>query len=264
MVWELGGAVIHTCGNPRIELNDWSVLAPYYKPGAPQGTYANTLEELEGTYLHPLGRREGARRKLVRWVSKTLTPFPALHHYAARVLAAYHRHGGFKLAKPNAEPEIELIRQGITVYNIIRHRDRYYAILQREGEFSAEKAEAGGYSSCYRGHSLDEVLRSIAASVPASRSFACEEDDASAQVIVESFHNFNIVRQGGEFYAFLRSEGEFAPSQLLSKQHAPSFSGLSLEEVQHKILSALASESAWLRGLENPVDSVEATRRGIR
>ncbi len=243
-VWELGGAVIQAYGNPCIELNDWSVLAQYYKPNTPMMTYANTLEELEGTYLHPLvGRHEGVRRKLVRWISKTLTPFPALHHYAARILAVYHRHGGFRLAKPNAEPEIELVRQGITGYNIIRHRDRYYAILQCEGEFSPKKAEAGGYSSCYRGHSLDDVLRSIAAS-PASRSFVCEEDDESAHIIAEGFHNFNIVRQGGEFYAFLQSEGELTSSILLSQQHAPAFSGLSLEEVQHKILSALATESA--------------------
>ena len=60
-VWELGGAVIQTYGNPRIELNDWSVLAQYYKPNTPMMTYANTLEELEGTYLHPLvGRHEGS------------------------------------------------------------------------------------------------------------------------------------------------------------------------------------------------------------
>lgn len=264
-VWELGGAMVQAYGNPRIELNDWSVLAQYYKPNAPPVTYANTLEELEGTYLHPIGgRREGVRRKLVRWISKTLRPFPVLYHYAAQVLTVYRRHGGFKFARPKAEPEIELVRQGVTGYNIIRHRDRYYAILQREGEFSPEKAEAGGYSSCYRGHSVDEVLRNIAASIPASRSFTCEEDAEPAQIIMEGFHNFNIVRQGKEFYAFLQSEGEFARSQLLSKQYTPSFSGLSLEEVQRKILSALTGESAWLQRWQNPVDPIEGSRRGTR
>ena len=223
-VWELGGAMIQTYGNPRIELNDWSALAPYYKASAPAGIYANTLEELEGTYLHPLGgRREGVRRKVVRWVSKILRPFPALYHYAAQVLAVYRRHGGFRFTRSKMEPEIELIRQGVTGYNIIRHRDRYYAILQREGEFSPEKAETGGYSSCFLGHSVDEVLQSIAASIPTSRSFACEEDAVPAQVIVEGFHDFNIVRQGKEFYAFLQSEGEFTRSKLLSKQYAPFF-----------------------------------------
>ncbi|OQW30844.1 MAG: hypothetical protein A4E19_08840 [Nitrospira sp. SG-bin1] len=265
MVWELGGAMIQTYGNPRIELNDWSVLARYHKPSAPEVTYAYTLEELEGTYLHPLGgRREGIRRKLVRWVSKTLRPFPALYHYAASVLAVYRRHGGLGFARPNAEPDIELVRQGVSGHNIIRHRDRYYAILQREGEFSPKKAEAGGYSSCYRGHSVDEVLGSIVASMSISKSFDFEEDTESAQVIVEGFHNFNIVRQGREFYAILQSEGAFVKSKLLSKQYTPFFSGPSLEEVQRKILTASTVESAWHQVWQNPADSVEASRRGTR
>lgn len=265
MVWELGGAMIQTYGNPRIELNDWSVVAQYYKPSAPRLIYADTLEGLDGKYLHPLGgRREGVRRKLVRWISNTLRPFPALHRYATQVLAVYRRHGGLRFVRPKAEPDIELVRQGVVGHNIIRHRDRYYAILQREGEFSPEKAEAGGYSSCYRGHSIDEVLRSIVASIPTSKSFAFEEDIGSAEVIVEGFHNFNIIRRGREFYAVLQSEGAFVKSKLLSKQYTPFFSGLSLEEVQRKILTALTAESAWHQVLENPVDSIETSRRGTR
>ncbi|NJN70190.1 MAG: hypothetical protein HC801_07875 [Nitrospira sp.] len=263
-VWELGGAIIQAYGNPLIDLNDWSTLAQYYKPDAPSVTYANTLEELEGRYLHPLGgRREGMRRKLVRWISNTLKPFPTLYQYAAQVLTVYRRHGGPVFARPQAEPEVELVRQGITGYNIIRHRDRYYAILQREGEFSPEKAEAGGYSFCHRGNSVDEVLYSIAVSVPAARSLTSEEDAEPAQVVIEGFHNFNIIRQGKEFYAILQREGEFVRAKLLSKQYAPLFSGLSLEEVQRKILIALIDESAWGQVWENPVDSIEASRRGI-
>lgn len=264
-VWELGGAMIQTYGKPCIELNDWSVLAQYYTPSAPPMTYAHTLEELEGKYLHPLGgRREGVRRKLVRWISKTLRPFPVLYHYAARVLAVYRRHGGIRFVRPKTEPEIELVRQGVTGYNIIRHRDRYYGILQREGDFSPENVEAGVYSLCHRGHSVEEVLRSIAASIPASRALTFEEDAEPVQVILEGFHNFNIVRQGKEFYAILQSEGELPRSRVLSKQYSPSFSGLSLEEVQRKILTAPTAESAWHQVWENPVDSIEVSRRGTR
>ena len=108
------------------------------------------------------------------------------------------------------------------------------------------------------------MLRSIAAIIPASKSFACEEDAEPAQVVLEGFHNFNIVRQGKEFYAILQSEGEFAQAQLLSKRSIPSFSGLSLEEVQRKILSTLTAEAAWLQDWGNPVDSIEAARRGTR
>lgn len=176
MVWELGGAMIQTNGNPRIELNDWSAMAQYYNPSLPLATYAKTLEELEGKYLHPLGVHcEGVRRKLVQWVSKILRPFPALYHYAAMVLGVYRRYGGLRFARPKAEPDLELVRQGVVGYNIIRHRDRYYAILQCEGEFSPEKAEAGGYSSCYRGKSVEEVLRSITASMSQARPLAFEE-----------------------------------------------------------------------------------------
>ncbi|MBX3328791.1 MAG: hypothetical protein KF722_00205 [Nitrospira sp.] len=177
MVWELGGAMIQTYGNPRIELNNWSVLAQYYKQSTPLVTYANTLEELEGTYLHPLGgRRQGVRRKLVRWISKTLLPFPVLYRYAAHALAVYRRYGRFGFQRPRVEPEVELVRQGVSGYNILRHRDRYYAILQREGEFSPARAEAGGYSSCYISSSVEEVLRNITASIPVSTSFIFNKD----------------------------------------------------------------------------------------
>jgi hypothetical protein len=264
-VWEMGGAMIHIYGNPRIELNDWSVLARYCKVDAPQGTYAATIEGLQGKYLHPPGgRREGVRRQLVRGISKMLRPFPILYHYAARVLAVYRRHGGLKFVRLPIQPEIELVRQGVNGYNIIRHRDRYYAILQCEGEFSPETAEAGGYSLCHRGHSVDEVLRTIAASTAASMSFPGKEYDESPQVIVEGFHHFNIVRQGDAFYAVMQSGGECARSHLPSEQHVPSFSGLSLEEVQRKILEEVTASPAWLQAWTGSVDSVEASRRGTR
>ena len=51
VVWELGGALIHAYGNPPFELSDWSALAKYYSAGAPQSTFAHTLEELGGKYL---------------------------------------------------------------------------------------------------------------------------------------------------------------------------------------------------------------------
>jgi hypothetical protein len=264
-VWELGGAIIHAYGNPPITLNDWSVLAQYNKTNAPRMTFANSLDELEGKYLHPLGgHREGVRRKWVRWISKTLTPFPALYRYAAHALAVYRRYGRFGFTRPKAEPEVELVRQGVRGYNVLRHRDRYYAILQREGEFSPGRAEAGEYSSCYRGHSVDEVLRSIGVSTLASRSFACEEDAEPAQVMMEGFHDFNIVRQGKEFYAILQSEGEFVKSKLLSRQYTYSFSGASLEEVQRKILSAPPAESAWNQSLRRSRGALQVFKRGTR
>jgi glycosyltransferase involved in cell wall biosynthesis len=196
MVWELGGAMIRTYGNPRIELNDWSALAQYYKSNTPPVTYADTLEELEGTYLHPLGVcREGARRKWIRWISKTLIPFPALYRYAAHALAVYRRYGKFGLPSPWVEPEVELVRQGVSGYNILRHRDRYYAIPQREGKFSPGKADAGGYSSCYVGSSVEEVLGNITASIPISTSLIFDKD-VDFGPVHDSPHSIELSRRG--------------------------------------------------------------------
>lgn len=188
VVWELGGAMIHAYRNPRVELNDWSVLAQYYNASAPRLTFANTLEELKGKYLCPLeGRGEKVWRKVIRWLSRLLKPFPAMYRFATHVLAVLRRYGGLKFLKTKADPDIELVRQGINGYNIIRHNDRYYAILQHEGEFFPEKADGGGYSSCYFGDSVDEVLRSIAASTLTARPLASKDRPESVDMIMKGF-----------------------------------------------------------------------------
>lgn len=196
MVWGFGGAMIQTCGNHLMELNDWSVMAQHYKLNPQPVTYANTLEELRGTYLHPFGRhREGMLRKWVRWISKTLVPFPALYGYAAHALAVYRRYGMFGFQSLRVEPEVELVRQGVSGYNILRHRDRYYAILQREGEFSPVRAEAGGYSSCYIGSSVEELLRNITASTPVSTSLIFDKD-VSFEPVHDSPDSIKASRRG--------------------------------------------------------------------
>jgi glycosyltransferase involved in cell wall biosynthesis len=169
VVWELGGALIHAYGNPPLELNDWSVLAHYYSAGAPQTTFAYTLEELEGNYLG-LSRRPGGNAiyKLISWIIRVLKPYPALYAQAARVwrkIRRYHAYFEAKLRKPKANDfNIELVVEGLSGYNIVRHIDRYYAILQSEGAFIPAKADAGGYSSCFSGYSLEQVERAVLAS----------------------------------------------------------------------------------------------------
>ena len=87
VVWELGGALIHAHGNPRMELNDWSVFARYFTPGAPETTFANTLDELGGKYLSFTGGNSGdANHQLIRLISSALIPYPELHSFAARIL----------------------------------------------------------------------------------------------------------------------------------------------------------------------------------
>lgn len=167
-VWELGGALIQANGNFPSKLNDWSVLASYYRVGAPQLTFARTLEELGGRYLSYSGKLSGnAINESIAWISRVLKPYPVLHRITSRVwrnIYCYHRYVASKLRQPApSDFDIELVREGISGYNIIRHINRYYAIPQSEGAFIVEKIESGGYSSCFSGYSVDEVERAIVA-----------------------------------------------------------------------------------------------------
>jgi glycosyltransferase involved in cell wall biosynthesis len=244
IVWELGGSMIQAYGNPKFELNDWSVLAQHYRPGAPQMTFANTLDELRGKYLrHVEPREEGVRPNLIRWIARLLKPFPTLYGFAARILSRVRRSLGFRVARAKADPEIELVRHGVSGYNIIRYRDRYYAILQNQGEFIPEKAKIGGYSSCVEDSSLDKIMRRIAMSAPCSIHSGFRENDLRQnELALEGFHGFNIIRQGNEFHAVLQSEWSLVLDELPLRQYRCRFSGASLEEVQHTIVASFGSE----------------------
>lgn len=166
VVWSLGGALIHAYGNPPFELRDWSVLAQYYSTGAPQSTYAHTLEELGGKYFG-FSKTSGGHSiyALIVWVSGVFKPYPRLYSRAAfiwRQVRRYHSYFTARLMKPNtSDLNTELVREGVSGYNIIRHIDRYYAIPQSEGAFIPAKAESGGYSSCFSGYSLEQVERAV-------------------------------------------------------------------------------------------------------
>jgi hypothetical protein len=181
VVLEWSGAVMHAHGNSGFEFNDWSVLAQYYKPGATQVTFSRTLEELGGKYLHPVGYLgEGIRsilsrrisgffgeasRTQIENISRLLKPFPRVHGLASRVLSKLRRGQQrvvSRMFRPKSEPDIELIRQGVSGYNVIRCNERYYAILQCEGAFTPHKVETGGYSSCFSDYSVEKVLQLIA------------------------------------------------------------------------------------------------------
>lgn len=166
VVSELGGALIHADGNPRFQLNDWSVLAQYCSANAPRITFAHTLEELGGSYLGFSGNSvQNTIRRTIGLISRVLKPYPVLHSQLARIwqkTRRYHAYLAPRLMKTKmSNLDIELVRHGISGYNIIRHSERYYAIPQSEGAFSPIKAEAGGYSSCFSGYSLDDVERAV-------------------------------------------------------------------------------------------------------
>ena len=148
-----------------------------------------------------------------------------------------------KFFKPKIDHDIELVRQGVSGYNVIRCDDRYYAILQSEGEFIPHKADTSGYSSCFSGYSVDEVLKCISASVPPLlQASLADGDPEQIELVCEGFHGFKVIRRGVEFHAILQREGAFVLEKLQSNQYSRSFSGYSLEEVQCTIVAALDSE----------------------
>ena len=259
VVVEWGGAMMQAYGNPRFELNDWSVLAQHYSPGAPQTTFANTLEELGGKYLHSVGHREGVRLELIGWIARILKPFPLLYRYAARALSKLRRYRRYivsRFFKPKIDHDIELVQQGVSGYNVIRCDDRYYAIPQSEGEFSPHKAETGGYSSSFSDYSVDQVLRHIAGSGPSLQASLADDDRGHIEQVCEGFHGFNVIRYGLDFHAILQCEGACVSEKLQSKQYSPTFSGYSLEEVQRAIVDALDSEPGLADSYPQSADRV--------
>jgi hypothetical protein len=168
VVWEMGGTLIQAYGDPPFEPNDWSVLAQYCSAGAPQVTLAHTLEELGGNYLgFSVSPGTSLIYKWAEWISGVLKPHPVLHRHAALIWRKLHRYYVYlisRLTEPKiTDFDIEVVQEGISGYNIVRHLNRYYAIPQSEGTFIPAKAEFGGYSSCFSGNSLKEVERTIIA-----------------------------------------------------------------------------------------------------
>lgn len=239
-VWEVGGAMIHGYGFFGMGLNDWSVFAQFFRADASQTTFANTLEELRGKYLRPNDSRLGeASLQLVGGVSRILKPFPRLYRFVSYIYSLLRRYGAWRFFRAKADPDVELVKHGVSGYNIIRNMDGYHAILQKEGDFIPEKIEAGGYSSYFFGQSLDQVLSDIADSIPSPMFFDLEDHTSEkVELVLESFRGFNIFHQGNRFYAIPEKEGECEQANLSGNRDNHSFSGLSIESVKREILSA--------------------------
>ncbi len=193
-VTELGGAILHTYGNPEIELNDWSVMAQYWNFGAPPMKFVITVDELNGVYLNYSGEaRVGIARKCTRLIGKILMPFPELYSFAAMVLKRlrrYHRHLVFRLAQwsPSVDdskavqqptdrtldepmPRVPtLAQEGYYGFNIVHLQGQFYAILQVEGAFELEKIGTGHYSRSFSGQTMRAVQEAIQASLDADQA----------------------------------------------------------------------------------------------
>lgn len=169
VVFEWGGAIVCAPGGSGLELNDWSVLTQHYDRNAPQVKFANTLEELEGSFLtFQTNTPSFDASKLARTFSQMLRPYPRLHKSAAQLWHRIRRPLLFYILKVSgrnqkrvSDVDTELVMHGVSGYNIIRQGRRYYGILQSEGEFTLEKVESEAYSSYFTGFSIEEVQAAI-------------------------------------------------------------------------------------------------------
>lgn len=250
VIWEMGGAFLHASGNPRMELNDWSVFAQYFSPIAPKITSTKILDELGGRFLSfNEGQGGNSSRRLTRFISRILMPFPRIHAVAAshlkkvryfrKFLQRYRQFLSFKNGTSDIAPDVELLLHSVSGFNIIRYFHKYYAIPQSEGAFIPEKAESGGYSSSFLGLSVESVLGKISKAAVESKPLTKENTGGSKpELMLEGFNGYNIIRADDEFHAILQSDGAFECAKLLTGEYTCPFSGQSLDEVKNLILKS--------------------------
>lgn len=243
IVWELGGAIILAHGNPSSSLNYWSVFDRYFSRNSAELTFVNTLIELNGTYLpYPGDIPQYEKSEFVGFISRALMPFPDLHSFAASMLKRlrfyrkwlrrYRAYLAHRLTNSKSEPDIELMLNNESGYNIIRYYHMFYAIPQSEGAFLPDKVRSGGYLSIYSGNTVDKVLKKIAI---AHKDALRPAPKKQAQLVMEGFLGYNIIQFEDKFYAILQSEGSFEYDKISSKGYIKFFSGYSLAEVQEAI-----------------------------
>ncbi|OYV34519.1 MAG: hypothetical protein B7Z80_21030 [Rhodospirillales bacterium 20-64-7] len=229
-VTELGGMFIYTAGDAKMSLQDWSVLAEYWRTGAPPLAFVRDISEFGGKYLAEVAMP--ARHTAIDFVSRQLLPFPRLHRLAARCLKFFRR--VLRKESPRDKPphvDIQLVAQDIAGMNVIRCNAHYYAIPQDGGAFSEEKANHGGYRLCFKGNSLKHVLSKVS---EYERAFGQAMPSAMPEgdrpiMAEEGFLGFNIVRHADLFFAIPQGEGAFAPERVSAGGYSRMYTGPTLE-----------------------------------
>ncbi len=242
-VTELGGCFIASPGPYALKLNDWSPLAEYVTEGSPHLYCARTIKELGGKYLgfRMVATQLTRRRRIVRWVSDRLMPYPIMFSAASECLKLMRRIRGLSSdgefqkivandwANPLPESDIELMAQLENGMNVIRCGYMYYAIPKTEGEFFKVRADAGQYSVCLTGVSLKEVLHKV-------DDF--EKDKSRFRDIIlveEGVSGFNLIRNGSHIYAIPQAEGEFSPQRVMQHGYSRIYVGETAAEVREAI-----------------------------
>jgi len=267
VVWEFGGSFVHAYGSPDMKLDYWSPLFSYFEKKSPQLKFVKELEDLEGCFLELREKNDRRfRKRFIGFISRKLVAFPILHRIAFFILnlarslyRELRRHRHFfnlrrrlapyihfispKIKAGPGDREVSLIMQGIGGYNIVKYRQKIYAIPQGEGEFSLSKARKGGYTSILTGFTFNQVLRKIRRTAHRGKTqgILVGKWNPEPELVLEGFHEFNIVRIGHVFYAVRQSEGALDVRELTASRKFSRISATSLAEVKRRISMEVTS-----------------------
>ena len=244
-VTELGGCFIASPGAQALGVHEWSPLAEFSLKNAPHLYFGRTIKGIGGRYigLRLIDAEQSRSRRVIRWVSDRLMPYPAIFSIAStslkttrRVLGFIPKNGQSVVAADwgdqFSEQDIELVSQLDNGLNIIRCGHLYYAIHQTDGEFSKDKADAGGFSVCLTGASLREINLRIE---DWQHSLSGTPE---VELVEQGVSGYNLIRFKDRIYAIRQEDGAFSPERISNNSYRDMHSGISIEAVKTSILGS--------------------------
>jgi glycosyltransferase involved in cell wall biosynthesis len=242
-ITELGGCFIASPGAQALGVHEWSPLAEFSVENAPHLYFGRTIKGIGGRYLglRLVDSELSRHRRVIRWFSDRLTPYPTLFSLTSRSLKAGRRVLGIIPKTGQSvmatdwgdqfpEGDIELISQLDNGLNIIRCGYLYYAIAQTDGEFSKAKADAGKFSVCLTGASLKEIHFKI------DEWQRTVSQNPSIELVEEGVSGYNLIRYNDRIYAIRQEEGAFSAARVFNNSYRNMYSGTSIESTKAAIL----------------------------
>lgn len=246
-VVELGGTYIHIphhIHRTKLPLQDLSVMTPYYNASQPRSIrFAYQMHELGSLYLntnHPNPTDsdliERTKSKAHRYFSNLLIPYPRIHHLAAMISKKLRE----LTWRNNSNPEITLLLEGRSGYNIIQCKSKYYAILQKDGKFSQIDFKKGKYSSSYSSYFIMLIYLQIALKNLKSRlyNFAFRvysklillnnNPNSEIELLFQGIAGYNIIRHKYKYYTISQRDGSFNLEAFRQSKYSLSHSSHSL------------------------------------
>ncbi|QSH41434.1 hypothetical protein P0136_08070 [Lentisphaerota bacterium ZTH] len=235
-VWELSGNIIQVNGNPKIELEDWSVMSSFL--GRKQMTFAYELCELNSEYIAPKEIIFKDKNKLIEKLgigkgnnvfSKVLKRFD---FSPSKKLLQFIKCMRYRMKSSKSLLDIDLIIEGFHGLNIIRYFHIYYAIPQPEGQFILEKVKANSYSVQFSSLTFDGMINQIVKNID---NFEVIVSEPHLNVIISNYYGFKISKFLHKYYAILNSEGALDLNKFQKKEYSIYFIGVDADQVKNKI-----------------------------